>query len=86
MPRLPAASEADAAGLADLVRMRRAELGLTLRSAEAAGGPSHYTIVLLERGLPRPFFTSTLERLDEVLGWLPGTCAAVLAPPAGGPQ
>lgn len=59
--------------------MRRAELGLTLRSAEAAGGPSHYTIVLLERGLPRPFFTSTLERLDEVLGWLPGTCAAVLA-------
>lgn len=65
--------------LAEAVRARRAELGLTHDSVLAAGGPSGVTLTKIESAsgpVPRP---STLKKLDKALDWAPGSSARVIA-------
>ena len=65
--------------LATAVSERRVQLSLSMAAAEAAGGPSHPTLVRIESGQSPPLRPITLAKLDRALRWRPGTAARVYA-------
>ncbi|AZV00692.1 immunity repressor [Gordonia phage Lilas] len=68
------------ARLGDLVRQRRAELGLTQKEVHQAGGPTDTTLTKIENGEWTPGNRkNTLRKLDVGLAWVPGSAARVLA-------
>ena len=65
----------DTARFGAIVNKRRRELGLSLDDVAAAGGPSQVTVSNIEQGSTnRPHF-ATFGKLDDVLGWTPGSAA-----------
>lgn len=65
--------------LADAIRDRRAELGLSQGDLADRGGPSIVTVGQLERAqIVRPQ-AATLKRVDVALNWTKGSSARVLA-------
>jgi hypothetical protein len=74
-----AAKEPDWDRLAELVRERRVELGMTQEDARSAGGPSTATMRLLEGALQRSYQPSTLRDLEKVLQWERGSVRRILA-------
>ena len=65
--------------LAEFVRERRVELGLTQEDARAAGGPSTATMRLLEGALQHSYQPATLRDLENVLQWGRGSVRMILA-------
>lgn len=65
--------------LAEAVRARRADLGLTHDDVATAGGPSDTTLSNLEQGRLSTVANVTLRRLDTALQWEQGSAARVLA-------
>lgn len=65
--------------LAESVRERRVELGLTQEDARAAGGPSTATMRLIEGALQHSYQPSTLRDLEHVLQWERGSVRKILA-------
>jgi hypothetical protein len=65
--------------LADAVRERRTELGLTQEDARAAGGPSTATLRLIEGALQDSYQPSTLRELEKALRWERGSVVRILA-------
>jgi DNA-binding XRE family transcriptional regulator len=65
--------------LAQLIRERRVELGLTQAQVHSAGGPAPATLYLLENGCRTSFSPQILRRLERVLGWRAGSIRRVLA-------
>lgn len=79
MPQSPPPSDQYDA-LATAVRQRRDYLCLSQRSIYAAGGPSPATLNKIENPSgDDPASARTLEKLDSVLQWEPGTSRRVLA-------
>jgi hypothetical protein len=64
--------------LAEFVRERRVELGLTQEDVRAAGGPSTATMRLIEGALQRGYQPATLRDLEKVLQWERGSAARIL--------
>jgi len=62
--------------LARMVRIRRAELGLTVYSAAEKTRISKDTLMKVEDG--RSVRDNTYLALEKALGWDPGTCVAIL--------
>lgn len=60
------------------VRLRRAELGLSMRQAAKRAGIDRSTWLHWERGETTPTVRSQ-GGLERVLGWAPGTVAAMLS-------
>lgn len=72
----------DAVGLQSLahyVRLRRTELDVTQMEIWEAGGPSNSTLTAIENGRPPVPSRSTLQKLDKVLGWVPGSARRTIA-------
>jgi transcriptional regulator with XRE-family HTH domain len=65
--------------LAQLIKDRRLELGLTQAQVHSAGGPAPATLYLLENGGRTSFSPQILRRLERVLGWRVGSIRRVLA-------
>jgi hypothetical protein len=65
--------------LAESVRERRVELGMTQEEARAAGGPSTATMRLIEGALQESYQASTLRDLERALQWQRGSVRMVLA-------
>jgi len=65
--------------LAQLIRERRMELGLTQAQVHSAGGPAPATLYLLENGCRSSFSPQILRRLERALGWRAGSIRRVLA-------
>ncbi len=70
--------------LAQLIRERRAELGLTQREVHSVGGPSPATLYQLESGHRGSYRPHILRRLERALGWGAGSVRRALA--GGMPQ
>lgn len=64
--------------LADAVRQRRDELGMTQEEVAAAGGPSTATMRLLEGALGTSYRSRTFTQLERALAWTRGTVRHVL--------
>jgi hypothetical protein len=58
---------------------------MSFRDVEQAGGPSHATLVRVERGQPCRYYATSLARLETALRWPPGAVLAVLSEPAASP-
>lgn len=72
-------SHEDWVRLGNVVRQRRHELNLSQPAIAAAGGPSVGVLSKLENGkLASPPSDRVLISLDRALGWMPGSCVAVL--------
>lgn len=70
--------DAAADRLANAVRGRRKELGLSQSQLRGRGGPSGPTIVRIEHAeVPLPS-SVTLAKLDRALGWKPGAAKALV--------
>jgi transcriptional regulator with XRE-family HTH domain len=65
--------------LAQLIRERRAELGLTQREVHSVGGPSPATLYQLESGHRGSYRPHILRRLERALGWGAGSVRRALA-------
>jgi DNA-binding XRE family transcriptional regulator len=65
--------------LAQLIKERRLELGLTQAQVHSAGGPAPATLYLLENGCRTSFSPQILRRLERALGWRAGSIRRVLA-------
>lgn len=65
--------------LAEFVRERRVELGMTQEDARAAGGPSTATMRLIEGALQHSYQPATLRDLEKALRWERGSAARILA-------
>jgi transcriptional regulator with XRE-family HTH domain len=65
--------------LAQLIKERRLELGLTQAQVHSAGGPAPATLYLLENGGRTSFSPQILRRLERALGWRAGSIRRVLA-------
>lgn len=65
--------------LANEVRTRRTELGLTQEDARAAGGPSTATMRLIEGALQDAYTPAILRRLEGAMRWRPGSVRDILA-------
>lgn len=75
-------------GLAEAVRQRRDELGISQEEVAFAGGPSTATMYLLETAGQSRYRGKTLASLERALGWPHGTVRAILRhepPPAPRP-
>jgi DNA-binding XRE family transcriptional regulator len=64
--------------LAQLIKERRLELGLTQAEVHSAGGPAPATLYLLENGCRTSFSPQILRRLERALGWSTGSIRRVL--------
>jgi hypothetical protein len=64
--------------LAQLIKERRLELGLTQAQVHSAGGPAPATLYLLENGCRTSFSPQILRRLERALGWRAGSIRRVL--------
>lgn len=63
--------------LAETARKRRLELGLALNDKNAqAGGTSKGTWMRVEKGMP--IRVTNYVKIDGLLHWAPGSCAAIL--------
>ena len=70
-----------AANLVELGRLiseRRSDLRLTQADVQAAGGPSPYTMNLIEHGVHPTFRASTARQLEHILIWPAGTINSML--------
>lgn len=65
--------------LAEFVRERRVDLGMTQEEVRAAGGPSTATMRLIEGALQSGYQPSTLRDLEKVLRWERGSVGVILA-------
>jgi hypothetical protein len=65
--------------LANAVRTRRTELGLTQEDVRAAGGPSTSIMRMIEGSLQSSYRPNILHRLEVVMQWRPGSVRVVLA-------
>jgi DNA-binding XRE family transcriptional regulator len=65
--------------LAQLIKERRMELGLTQAQVHSAGGPAPATLYLLENGCRTSFSPQILRRLERSLEWRAGSIRRVLA-------
>ena len=65
--------------LAQLIKERRMELGLTQAQVHSAGGPAPATLYLLENGCRTSFSPQILRRLERALEWRAGSIRRVLA-------
>lgn len=65
--------------LADYVRERRDELGLTQEEVATRGGPSTATLRLIESAAAESYRAKSLRQLEDALGWVPGSARAILA-------
>ena len=63
--------------LADAVKDRRHQLGLTPPQVQASGGPSPTVLSQIENAYDNNYSASTLAKLDRALEWTPGTAAAL---------
>lgn len=63
--------------VAQAVRGRRHALGLTQAEVTAAGGPSKAVLYQLEHGKPKGYRDALVAGLEGILGWAPGSLAAV---------
>ena len=70
-----AASMPDMQQFADVVNLRRRQLGLSLAAVAAQGGPSEPTMVRIESGESPPLRMATFSKLDRVLQWTEGSAA-----------
>ncbi len=71
-----AAPMPDMQQFADVVHVRRRQLGLSLAAVAAQGGPSEPTMVRIESGeSPPPLRMATFSKLDRVLQWTEGSAA-----------
>lgn len=61
--------------LAQWVRQRREELGLTQDEVAKFGGPSTATVRTIENGQAENFHRRTFAGLDQALQWQPGTAS-----------
>ena len=64
--------------LGTLVRERRKELKLTQSDVQNAGGPSTATLRLIEGGRQGDFRQSTIDPLERILKWQPGSVERAL--------
>lgn len=64
--------------LADAVEAARCELGLSKEDLAGIAGVARPTVSRLINHAAVPARTSTLDRIGAALGWVPGTCHAVL--------
>lgn len=64
--------------LAEHVRLRRRELGLSLRAVWDAGGPAVNTVRGIEAGSGPSPRNDTLRKLDHALAWESGTSSRLL--------
>ncbi|MDO3401925.1 helix-turn-helix transcriptional regulator [Mycolicibacterium neoaurum] len=71
-------NEDPAQRLGRFVRVRRKELKLTQADVQNADGPSPATLRLIEAGKHADLRRSTVEPLERILGWEPGSVQAVL--------
>ena len=60
---------------ADVVNLRRRQLGLSLAAVATQGGPSEPTMVRIESGESPPLRVATFKKLDHVLRWAEGSAA-----------
>ena len=65
--------------LAQQVRDRREELGLTQENLAALGGPSTATLRLIENAAARSYRAKTLRQLEAALGWQEQSARRILA-------
>ena len=70
-----AAPMPDMQQFADVVHVRRRQLGLSLAAVAAQGGPSEPTMVRIESGESPPLRMATFSKLDRVLQWTEGSAA-----------
>lgn len=68
----------DYGNLAQHVKTRRKQLGLTADDVAARGGPGRATLSKIENAHPGDYRPSILRDLDGALGWLPGSAHACL--------
>lgn len=66
-----------AAKLAEAVKARRHQLGLTPDLVKAAGGPSATVLSQIENAYDNDYRLPTLAKLDRALQWPAGTAAAL---------
>lgn len=64
--------------LAEYVRERRTELGITQEDVRHAGGPSTATMRLIEGALQEAYQPSILARLERALRWQPRSVQRIL--------
>ena len=64
--------------LAEHVRERRTELGMTQEDVRHAGGPSTATMRLIEGSLQKAYQPSILARLERALQWRPRSVQRIL--------
>ncbi|EHI41278.1 hypothetical protein OPAG_09264 [Rhodococcus opacus PD630] len=79
-PRSPvrfqyAAFMPDMQQFADVVNLRRRQLGLSLAAVATQGGPSEPTMVRIESGESPPLRVATFKKLDHALRWAEGSAA-----------
>lgn len=73
-----ALDHADWKRLARYITDRRAALGLTQGEVQAAGGPSMATMRNLEGALQESYRSNIIGRLEQALGWAPGSATVIL--------
>jgi transcriptional regulator with XRE-family HTH domain len=71
-------TEDAATRLGRLIRERRRALKMTQADVQAAGGPSTATLRLIEGGKHTDFRPGTIQPLETVLQWQPGSIAVIL--------
>ncbi len=64
--------------LGRLISERRSDLRLTQADVQAAGGPSPYTMNLIEHGVHPTFRARTARQLERILKWPAGTIDSTL--------
>ncbi len=64
--------------MAEAIRQRRSELGLTQKDVWRRGGPANSTLTALEGAVDVAVTPSTLRKVDDGLGWEKGTAASLL--------
>jgi hypothetical protein len=83
-PRLFDMTTDNAKELAEAIKSRRAELGLTMAQVARRGGPTKPTQVKYERGhIPDGSQAGTLRKYDIALGWTPGHASSLLGVAGG---
>lgn len=81
-PKLFDMTTDNAKELAEAIKSRRAELGLTMAQVARRGGPTKPTQVKYERGrIPDGSQAGTLRKYDHALGWTPGHASSLLGHP-----
>lgn len=72
-------AEPDYQRLAQFVKRRRKDLGLTQEQVRGRGGPSSATQRQIERGEPIDYRSGTTQPLEHALEWVAGSVRSVLS-------